>query len=354
MNNHIKTIQFLKTSGIGGGVEESIIRYHNLLNDDRFTTYTIIPDDAFYKFQSKNINNFINFKIKNNFFIFIKVLFYIIKIKPNFFISHDGRGAIIAKIIKILFCIRTMKIIGVDHGTNSKKFIKYKKADIIFCVTNYAKDKVCKNLENKYSKIKLHYIPNFSTLGKLEFITKNNHDPLTIGTLCRLSKEKNVDILIKTISLLIKDKHNVKLIIAGDGSLKEDLMKLVKKEGIDSYVEFIGWIDNKEEFFNKIDIFCNPSDFETFGITTIESMKFSIPAIITDTIGANEIIKNGKGAIVVKKEDKDLLVKQIYISILKIKNDAQFKFNITKNAFNIFKNNFSDKAVKKKLIQILK
>ena len=59
-------------------------------------------------------------------------------------------------------------------------------------------------------------------------------------------------------------------------------------------LEFSGWINNKQEFFSKIDIFCQPSHFEPFGLTIIEAMSYGKAVISTKCDGPVEILNTNK------------------------------------------------------------
>ena len=79
--------------------------------------------------------------------------------------------------------------------------------------------------------------------------------PPVIGFMGRLSPEKGVDCLLKALAILKRKKINFEVIIAGEGRCKRKLMNQTKSLNLENDVKFIGWINNKEDFFEKIDIF---------------------------------------------------------------------------------------------------
>jgi len=57
--------------------------------------------------------------------------------------------------------------------------------------------------------------------------------------------------------------------------------------------------DQLEEIFENTDILVAPSIwYETFGYTVLEALSFGVPVIISDTVGAKDIIPDGAGVIV--------------------------------------------------------
>ena len=59
--------------------------------------------------------------------------------------------------------------------------------------------------------------------------------------LARLSEEKGVRYLIESVSLLKEDGVSFKLIILGDGPRRNELETLTKLQGLDNYIEFLGF-----------------------------------------------------------------------------------------------------------------
>ena len=69
-------------------------------------------------------------------------------------------------------------------------------------------------------------------------------------------------------------------------------VKLTKELELESYISFVGWVKDKKEFYNNIDIFCLPSLYEPFGIIVLEAMEFGVPIVCTKTQGPSEIIRD--------------------------------------------------------------
>jgi glycosyltransferase involved in cell wall biosynthesis len=93
------------------------------------------------------------------------------------------------------------------------------------------------------------------------------------------------------------DLHPVHL--AGGGEEHENLKALVEKYHLQENVNFIGWVNDKKEFFDKIDIFCLPSLVEPFGVIVLEAMLYDKPIIATEAEGPKEIITHMKDGILV-------------------------------------------------------
>src|SRR5262249_2867931 len=71
-----------------------------------------------------------------------------------------------------------------------------------------------------------------------------------IGTVGRLTSVKGHEISIKAASLLIKEGHNVKFLLVGDGPLKERLKELTIELGIEKDVILTGHQHDVYDFIN--------------------------------------------------------------------------------------------------------
>ena len=118
-----------------------------------------------------------------------------------------------------------------------------------------------------------------------------------ILTVCRLSPEKNVEMLIKAFSKM--DCENCYLVIVGDGPERPSLENLCKNLNI-KRVRFTGFRNDVQRFYSIADVFVLPSIYEGFGQVFLEAMSSGIPCIGLKSnypdiiVASDEIIINGK------------------------------------------------------------
>lgn len=168
----------------------------------------------------------------------------------------------------------------------------------------------------KYLKIdkKINIVPfgiNTSIFAPKNKEQKNKKE-LIIGIVKSLEEIYGIEYLIRAFKILTEQNKQLKLVIYGEGKLKQSLKNLTKELKIEHHVEFKGYISNSlvPEVLNKIDIFVVPSNSESFGVSAVEAMACGIPVVASDADGFNEIIENGKtGYIVPKRNEKELAKK---------------------------------------------
>ena len=112
----------------------------------------------------------------------------------------------------------------------------------------------------------------------------------------RISKEKNLDTLIKIWAGVIKKNPNSTLLIIGGGPYEKRIKKLIAKLKIGSNVVLTGVIENerllKSGLLSICDVFVSASISETFGLTGIEAMASNLPVILFKSQGVSEIVDN--------------------------------------------------------------
>ena len=138
--------------------------------------------------------------------------------------------------------------------------------------------------------------------------TNSKKKTLTIGSLSRLTPEKGQRKLIKAFKLVSKEIPEVELILAGKGPDEEFLKKMVHDHNLAQKVIFQGFVNDKADFYSKIDVFVFPSEWEMegFGVVNIEAMSFGVPVIGFDNGPFSEIIDNSCGSVVSERSPEQL------------------------------------------------
>ena len=133
-----------------------------------------------------------------------------------------------------------------------------------------------------------------------------NKEDLKLLYVGRVSKEKNLEILVNAFKKLIELKKNVRLFVVGDGPYKEEMVEALK----DTPTVFTGYVQGEDlaGIFASADLFVFPSTTDTFGNVVLESQASGVPVIVTDKGGPKENIIHGETGIVVKGDDETALV----------------------------------------------
>lgn len=129
---------------------------------------------------------------------------------------------------------------------------------------------------------------------------------VTLVQVSRLVEQKAVDRLIKVHSKLIKEGYQHKIIVIGDGPLRDKLEKTIQEEGVSETFKLIGARENPYPYIKKADYFCLFSNFEGYPMVVEEAkiLKKYILATNTATREAlinypdyNQIVDNSEDGI---------------------------------------------------------
>ncbi len=122
---------------------------------------------------------------------------------------------------------------------------------------------------------------------------------VTLGTMARLSEEKDLPTLISAMNVLVNEKNteNIELKVFGSGDQKEKLESQIKQFRIGKKVELCGRTQTPALEMSKFSIFILCSKFEGFGMVLLEAMSLGLPIICSNFETALEILGE-KGAAI--------------------------------------------------------
>ncbi len=129
---------------------------------------------------------------------------------------------------------------------------------------------------------------------------------LIVGTVAPLRVEKNLHRLIRTFATIV-DRHNTRLLIAGDGAERPALEKTAAELGITDRVVFTGHVEHPEQVYPLMDIFAISSDTEQMPNTLIQAMAASraVAGVDVGDVKANLSPEN-RVEIVAKQDEAGL------------------------------------------------
>lgn len=113
------------------------------------------------------------------------------------------------------------------------------------------------------------------------------HEAFVMGTLARLAKQKRIDRLLEVVTLLPASVH---VVIAGDGTRREDLEQLSSQQGLSDRVHFLGHREDKAAVYDSLDVFVITSDSEGLSNAMLEAMARGVPVVSTPVSGADDAL----------------------------------------------------------------
>jgi glycogen synthase len=170
----------------------------------------------------------------------------------------------------------------------------FTKADMIFAVSEWTRQKVIHNYGIEPEKVKVVHNGITFADSTEEFNIKKAKKEKIVLSLGRLTQQKGMMQLLWSAKKVIDTDPSIKFIIAGDGDMKEQLIQETVNLGIIENVVFTGWVTRAEAIkaYKAADLFIMPSISEPFGLTPLESMNLRTPTLISKQSGVSEVIKH--------------------------------------------------------------
>ncbi|MBM4177428.1 glycosyltransferase, partial [Candidatus Gribaldobacteria bacterium] len=213
------------------------------------------------------------------------------------------------------------------------EFLAYKLADKIIFTSKTDKEFAKKIFHLKEEKIAI--IPNYidTDLFKPNYFAKK--EPNSVCYVGRLSKEKNIDLLIKSI----KDLPEVRLYLIGDGLLKNELQKQAESLGLEKRVIFLGKIENEKlpDLLNKCEVFALLSNYEGNPKALLEAMACGLVCITSDIEGVREIIQDKQNGLLLNGNEPSSFPSVLHF----IKQNKELSQQVSQQARKTIESNFS-------------
>lgn len=187
------------------------------------------------------------------------------------------------------------------------RYVCYRFANGIIAQTHLAKEILSKQTGNKNIKVianPVKLVPMHPEIAREQIV-------LTVG---RMIEQKGQQYLIEALAS-IKDS-GWKLVILGDGPLRDNLQKLVSDLGLQGFVEMPGTVSEVDKWLARSSIFAFPSISEGFPNALAEAMAAGIASISFDcNTGPRDLIENYKNGILVEERNIGELKKALELLI---------------------------------------
>jgi glycosyltransferase involved in cell wall biosynthesis len=276
--------------------------------------------------------------------------------------SHLFSADLITVLVKKIY-FKHLITLSTKHGYEEEYLIQYglgnKKIrhNLYYYITKYLINNTTHNLAVSHSLSRLYFhlrlgkkempyihhgINVQPAVGKSIFIN-GNPKILMVG---RLSVIKGHTYLIQALPEIIKKFPSIKVILVGDGPLKNDLINEATALQVIDHIKFAGFA-KPGDYSQECQVMVLPSLFESFGLVYIESFALKIPVIAFDAEAGNEIIENNKTGILVPKKDiKALAEKIIYL----LESPAE-SHRIVENAYNKYLTYYNAERMAKQTLE---
>lgn len=135
---------------------------------------------------------------------------------------------------------------------------------------------------------------------------KKDHEQFTFVHVGRQDENKNQSLIIRCFSKVLDRYPNTKLILCGNGPLRDQLETLVKNLGIEKAVLFTGNVSNVQDYLSVSDVYLQSSHREGLPLSVVEGMASSLPIISTNVGGLKNVVKEN-GFLISDNDENEYL-----------------------------------------------
>jgi glycogen synthase len=166
-------------------------------------------------------------------------------------------------------------------------------ADKVIAVSNYTRNMIISHYGVEPSKVEVVHngVERKSRKSRQSKISKDDKLVLFLG---RLTLQKGPDYFMEAAHRVSQIMPDTKFVVAGSGEMYGRMVNRAAELGLGKNVLFTGHLTGEDidKAYQMADLYVMPSVSEPFGITPLESLRNSTPALISKQSGVSEVLTN--------------------------------------------------------------
>lgn len=287
--------------------------------------------------------------------------------RPDFimgycFVPHGITAELVGRFFKIPSCINVISgTVGMRDGEFaaqkniiirkireflSRIFLKVaKRCSFIIVTGRSSRDFLIAN--GKVDREKVRIIS--ATVDMKRFFLKRSSYKYDLVTIAQLIPSKKVDTFLEIVSKIATERPNIKVLILGDGILRDYLDGLSRKMGLGDIVEFAGFRPNVEDYLNASKVFLFPSRNEGLSLAMLEAMACGVVPVVSDVDDLSDAVEDKVSGRLLHRDDMDGFVS----ASLELLRDRDMLEVYSKNAIESVRRGYTIECASNKWKDIL-
>ena len=242
-------------------------------------------------------------------------------------------GALVSKLTHTPLVLTT-------HGTDVEQLRKtrwakplarfaFGQARVTTCGSNYLRARLIELDAADAKRVQVIPMPVNPLFVNAKPQRKIQNSKFEILTVARLTKQKNIDVLIEALSILRARGVDAHLQIVGDGDQRDVLQNKTRDLRLDACVAFLGARAQTElpDLYARCDAFVLPSVREGMGLVLAEALLCGAPVIATNSGGVTDIVMENETGLLFPERDVNALAD----ALEKYARDAAYAARLAQN-----------------------
>jgi glycosyltransferase involved in cell wall biosynthesis len=136
-----------------------------------------------------------------------------------------------------------------------------------------------------------------------------------VGALTKWHRYKGLDVLLGAMKIALRDRQDLRLLVVGDGELREEYRRMVEELGIGANILFLGNVPDEKlpDFYSASEVTMIPSkdQSEGFGLTILEANATGKPVVASNVGGIPSVVTHGYNGLLVPPKDAPRLAEAV-------------------------------------------
>lgn len=215
--------------------------------------------------------------------------------------------------------------IALGHEPGIRRWLKlglkrlaYARADAVLAISQGVAEDLTKGIGLPAAMVHVIYNPSFNPRihewagepVEHPWLPADAERPVIISV-GRLSLQKDFGTLIRAFAV-VRERLPSRLLIIGDGGLREESEELIRELGLTESVEIVGFVDNPFKYMARATVYAMSPRYEGLGNVYIEAQVCGLPIVSTDCPGGpREILLDGDAGTLVPVGDATAMAEAI-------------------------------------------
>jgi len=160
-------------------------------------------------------------------------------------------------------------------------------------------------------------------------------DNIVVGHIGRLTAQKNTLFIIDIFNEVLLKEPKAKLLVIGDGNLRQAMLDRIAQYGIESSVIYLGRTEDIQQYYNAMDCFLLPSLYEGLPVAGVEAQNCGLPVFFSEEIPKESSACDDLGCFISLEKNADVWADEILNKTkANMKNRKGREHEITVAGFN--------------------
>lgn len=148
-----------------------------------------------------------------------------------------------------------------------------------------------------------------------------------------MNSKNNVACFIEALSAVVRESPDTRVLLLGSGIMHDQIRELVRRNGLEQYVHFAGWVSihDMPKYLRASDIYVSCALMDGSSMSLLEAMACSLPVVVTDIPSILEWIDDGYNGLVVPRRDSEALA----VKILELLQDSSLRQRMSERNIHI-------------------